>query len=228
MTTITTNDYVSSLSSSSSSKTTKETGSQDMDMEDFLTLLTAQLEMQDPFEPMDNTQMVEQMATISQVSGTSEMNDKLSDISTTLDGMSDSLSASRISDAASWVGKSMLVSSDIATPDRYGVYGGEVTLTNDAENLTIDLVDSQGNVVKSFDMDQKSAGETASFYWDGTDQAGNSIDAQALQVVVNGTSGASISTWAAIAGVQSPADASSARLITAIGEFSPSDAKKLS
>jgi flagellar basal-body rod modification protein FlgD len=37
-----------------------------------------------------------------------------------------------------------------------------------------------------------------------------------------------MSTWAAIAGVQSPADASSAKLITAIGQFSPSDAKRLS
>src|SRR3546814_4997421 len=67
-----------------------------------------------------------------------------------------------------------------------------------------------------------------SFYWDGKDAEGNAIDSQALQVVVRGAETSSVSTWAAIAGVQSPADSSTATLITPIGEFSPSDAQKLS
>lgn len=225
MTTIA-NDYVSSLSSSSS--TVKSTGSSTLDQSSFLTLLTAQLKMQDPFEPMDNTQMVAQMATFSQVTGIAEMNQSLSDISSLLGGVSDSLSATRISDAANWIGKSMLVSGDIVTPDRYGVYGGEVTLASDADDLSIDLVDADGNVVKTIEIGAKSAGETAAFYWDGVGEDGSTIDSQALQVVVNGGTASSISTWAAIAGVQSPADASSAKLITALGQFSPSDAKKLS
>src|SRR3546814_4536568 len=76
--------------------------------------------------------------------------------------------------------------------------------------------------------DLKAEGETATFYWDGKDAEGNAIDSQALQVVVRGAETSSVSTWAAIAGVQSPADPSTATLITPIGEFSPSDAQKLS
>lgn len=220
------NDYISSLSNPASG--IKTAGSSKLDQSSFLTLMTAQLKMQDPFEPMDNTQMVAQMATFSQATGISEMNQSLGKIAGMLDGMAGSLSASRISDAANWIGKSMLVSSDIATPDRFGVYGGEVKLGQAATDLSIDLVDASGNVVKTIDIGQKAAGATVPFYWDGTDDAGNMIDSQALQVVVKGSTASSISTWAAIAGVQSPADASSARLITAIGEFSPSDAKKLS
>ena len=220
------NDYISSLSNPTSG--IKTAGSSKLDQSSFLTLMTAQLKMQDPFEPMDNTQMVAQMATFSQATGISEMNQSLGKIAGMLDSMAGSLSASRISDAANWIGKSMLVSSDIATPDRFGIYGGEVKLGQAATDLSIDLVDAGGNVVKTIEIGQKAAGATVPFYWDGTDDAGNAIDSQALQVVVKGGTAPSISTWAAIAGVQSPADASSARLITAIGEFSPSDAKKLS
>ena len=36
---------------------------------DFLKLMTTQLQNQDPFAPMDNTAMVEQMAQFSQVTG---------------------------------------------------------------------------------------------------------------------------------------------------------------
>ncbi|MCF8707430.1 flagellar hook assembly protein FlgD [Rhizorhapis sp. SPR117] len=225
MTTIA-NDYVSTLASSTS--TTNAKGSNVMDQSSFLTLMTAQLKMQDPFSPMDNTQMVAQMAQFSQVAGISEMNASLSNISNSIGSLSSSLSGSRISDAANWIGMSMLVNSDIATPDRYGVYGGEVTLAQDTDALSIDLTDANGNIVKSFDIGAKSKGDTVPFYWDGKDANGNTIDSQALQVVVNGGTTSSMSTWAAIAGVQSPADASSAKLITAIGQFSPSDAKRLS
>lgn len=221
MTTIA-NDYISSLTTRSTG--VKATGSDQMDQSSFLTLMTAQLKMQDPFAPMDNTQMVAQMATFSQVAGISEMNASLADIS----GKLDNLSGSRISDAASWIGMSMLVDGNISTPDRYGVYGGEITVAQNTDNLSIDLVDAQGNVVKTIDAGQKSAGDKVAFYWDGKDADGNAIDSQALQVAVNGANSSAISTWATIAGVQSPADASSAKLITAIGEFSPSDAQRLS
>ena len=42
-----------------------------LDQGDFLQLLTAQLKNQDPFAPMDNTQMVAQMAQFSSVAGIS-------------------------------------------------------------------------------------------------------------------------------------------------------------
>ena len=40
-----------------------------MDQTDFLRLMTTQLTTQDPFNPVDNTQMVAQMAQFSQVAG---------------------------------------------------------------------------------------------------------------------------------------------------------------
>src|ERR1051326_2209847 len=58
--------------------------SQQMDQSDFLQLMTAQLKNQDPFAPVDNSQMVAQMAQFSSLAGISEMNSTLKAISSRL------------------------------------------------------------------------------------------------------------------------------------------------
>jgi len=59
---------------------------QQMGQSDFLRLMTAQLSQQDPFNPVDNQQMVAQMAQFSSLAGISETN-------TTLQTISDQLTA---------------------------------------------------------------------------------------------------------------------------------------
>ena len=54
---------------------------------DFLKLLTTQLQQQDPFSPVDNTEMLAQMAQFSALAGTSEMNATLADIAAKLDAL---------------------------------------------------------------------------------------------------------------------------------------------
>lgn len=47
---------------------------------DFLALMTTQLQQQDPFEPVDNKEMIAQMAQFSSLAGISRMNDTLTSI----------------------------------------------------------------------------------------------------------------------------------------------------
>ena len=54
---------------------------QQLDQSDFLRLMTAQLSQQDPFNPVDNQQMVAQMAQFSSLAGVSETNTTLKSIS---------------------------------------------------------------------------------------------------------------------------------------------------
>ena len=136
---------------------TKPVGS--MDQNDFLRLMTTQLTTQDPFNPMDNTQMVAQMAQFSQVAGIAEMNQSLQRIASSLVG-------SRLSDAASWIGHSMLVESDIATPLRDGTYAGEFSLPEGADSVTISFQDANGAVVHTETMGAQQAGNVA-VAWDG-------------------------------------------------------------
>lgn len=54
---------------------------------DFLKLLTVQLQQQDPFEPVDNKEMLAQMAQFSQLSASSETTSVLEQISAKLDAL---------------------------------------------------------------------------------------------------------------------------------------------
>lgn len=55
--------------------------------EDFFRLLTTQMQLQDPFDPVDNKEMLAQMAEFSSLAGISDMGETLSAISAKLDAM---------------------------------------------------------------------------------------------------------------------------------------------
>lgn len=57
----------------------------DLGQADFFRLLTVQIQQQDPFDPVDNNQMLAQMAQFTSLSGISEMGDTLEQISAKLD-----------------------------------------------------------------------------------------------------------------------------------------------
>ena len=52
---------------------------------DFLRLLTVQMQQQDPFDPVDNKEMLAQMAQFSSLAGVADTNKALADISDKLD-----------------------------------------------------------------------------------------------------------------------------------------------
>lgn len=54
---------------------------------DFLRLLTVQLQQQDPFEPVDNSQMLAQMAQFTSLASATKSNDTLQQISDKLDAL---------------------------------------------------------------------------------------------------------------------------------------------
>ena len=62
-------------------------GMDELGQGDFLRLLTVQLQQQDPFEPVDNTEMLAQMAQFSSLAGTAETNAMLERIADKLDQM---------------------------------------------------------------------------------------------------------------------------------------------
>ena len=171
-------------------------------------------------EPVNNAELVSQMATITNSSGIAEMNTSLASIKA-------QLADNRIGDAAGWIGRSMLVQSNIAAPDATGMYAGQITLPAATSAASVDLVDSSGNVVKTIDLGAQNSGDVT-FYWDGKDDTGATVSSSALQVKVNGATPSRVATWATIAAVQSPADGSSTKLITALGSYSPTDALSLS
>lgn len=193
-----------------------------MNQSDFLRLMTTQLTTQDPFNPMDNTQMVAQMAQFSQVAGIAEMNQSLRTIAAGLGG-------SRLSDAASWIGRAMLVESEVATPLRDGSYAGEFNLEAASDQVTVNLVDANGAIVHTEQLGRREGGPVA-FAWDGRDATGNAAASGPLRVVVTAAGAATnptTSTWTMIGGIQSPSAGGESRLVTGLGLLAPSAAIRL-
>ncbi|WP_076071902.1 flagellar hook assembly protein FlgD [Sphingomonas montana] len=210
-----------SIANTAAAKTAK---SSTLDQSSFLKLMTTQLKTQDPFSPVDNTQMVAQMAQFSSVAGISEMN-------TSLSAIKESLSASRIGDAASWIGRNALVATDTATPLSDGRYAGEIALPDDASAVTLDLIDGNGTVVHSRALGEQNAG-TVGFSWDGkaadgTPAAGGPLTIRVSARGPDGAIAATTASWAAIGGVQSPAGGATTRLVTPLGLIAPDAALKL-
>jgi flagellar basal-body rod modification protein FlgD len=63
----------------------KGTGLGSLGSGDFLKLMTVQMQQQDPLNPVDQKEMLAQMAQFSSLAGTTEMGDTLKAISTKLD-----------------------------------------------------------------------------------------------------------------------------------------------
>jgi len=60
---------------------------------DFLRLMTVQMQQQDPFDPVDQKEMLAQMAQFSSLAGTAQMGETLKDIAAKLDALAASQTA---------------------------------------------------------------------------------------------------------------------------------------
>lgn len=99
----------------------------EFDTELFMKLMTAQLTHQDPFEPMSNSELYDNISKMANVDSMDKMNDKLSVMNTNMDAMN----------AASLVGKSVVASSlDTGNPVTGKVT--KVAVTDAGYVLTID------------------------------------------------------------------------------------------
>lgn len=128
----------------------------------FLTLLTAQLQNQDPLNPMDNAELTSQMAQISTVTGISQLN-------TTMEWLSYNLSSLQSTQATSLLGRQAMVSGDLISLDQ-GQAEGAYQLPAAASKAEVVVTNSSGTEVDRFSLNGLSAG-THTFSWDGKEGA---------------------------------------------------------
>lgn len=125
----------------------------------FLKLLVAQLNNQDPLNPMDNAQMTTQMTQISTVSGIEQLNATLKNMADQYSAMQAIQGTSLIGRHAMVEGSSLYISGDAAQ--------GAIELDQAATNVTVDIVGTNGAVIDSIDLGALGAGQHA-FGWDAT------------------------------------------------------------
>lgn len=157
--------------------TTNVVNGNDLGQEDFYTLLTTQLSMQDPLNPTTNEDMIAQMTTFSMAEGITELGDKM-------DQLTASMTSNQALEASSLVGRDVLVNSSVSYSDGNG-FDGQVPIQSNAQSVVIRITDEQGAVVRSFSMGDQAAG-MMDFKWDGKDADGNALPEGKYQVNATG------------------------------------------
>lgn len=76
---------INSITSASAAPAAAPVGRQMLGQADFIRLMTTQMKLQDPLEPVDNKEMIAQMAQFSSLSGIETINATLRTISGQLD-----------------------------------------------------------------------------------------------------------------------------------------------
>lgn len=155
--------YMTALSSSeieayNATSNTAKNGMDPAESQDrFLKLLVAQLNNQDPMNPMDNAQMTTQMAQINTVSGIQEMNK-------TLKGMAEQFTASQSMQGVSLAGHDVLVAGNSLTVTD-GKAQGSFDLSSSATSVKVDVLGKTGEVLATVPLGAMSAGRQ-SFTWE--------------------------------------------------------------
>ncbi|WP_329742652.1 flagellar hook assembly protein FlgD [Dyella sp. A6] len=165
MTTINTNSTASTSSGSSVSSALSSTMSQ----ADFLKLMTAQLQAQDPTNPVNNSQFVSQMAQFSQLSATQKLD---TDLTTLSNNVSSATQTNQMLSSSNLLDRSVLVPSSNLAYSGSAMNGG-VQVTS-AGPVTVQIADSAGNVVRTIQLGTQNAG-MSNFSWDGKDDNGNAL-----------------------------------------------------
>ncbi|MCW5322846.1 flagellar hook assembly protein FlgD [Verminephrobacter aporrectodeae subsp. tuberculatae] len=146
--------------------------------ERFLKLLVAQLNNQDPMNPLDNAQMTSQIAQISTVSGIEQLNQ-------TVQGMAAQFGALQFMQGAALVGRSVLSEgSALAVAGKTGKGGFEIAAP--ATNVQVEVLTPGGRLLERLDLGAQAAGRH-SFEWDASRYPN---ERGALQFRVTATAGA--------------------------------------
>jgi flagellar basal-body rod modification protein FlgD len=172
------NGTSSSSGASSSTSSTSSTSASSL-QNTFLQLLVAQLQNQDPTNPMDSSQMTSQLAQINTVSGISQLN-------TTLSSLSTQLSAGQSSQAALLIGSTVLAPGSTTTVASGKAASFGVQLTNAVSDLQVVIKNSAGTIVGTVDLGKQSAG-TIPVGWTPTDSSGNALPDGTYSISAVGT-----------------------------------------
>jgi flagellar basal-body rod modification protein FlgD len=139
-----------------------------VDKDGFLKLLIAQMQNQDPFEPMENAEMMSQMAEFSTLEQLQNINGNLTS------GLQwDLLFNQTINNtmATSLIGREIEATGNVLILGESGDAALRYELPEFAKDVTIQILDGSGNIVYTEHRTNVDAG-TRDWRWDGTDESG--------------------------------------------------------
>jgi len=176
---------VSGINSGTTGTSTTNASGQVLGEDDFLKMLVAQLQNQDPLNPLQGADFAAQLAQFSSL-------DQLTQINTQLSNLASSLSSTNNSQVVSLIGDEV-----VANGSSVAVSGASTSLaynlSQNAQQGTIKIYDSQGNLVDTLALGQQQAGNntmnwntsnvspgTYTFTISATDSSGNPVSATTM------------------------------------------------
>ena len=152
-----------------STTTTQEVEDQSvLGKDDFMTLLLVELQNQDPTEPMDSEKILTQTSQLASLESAENTNKALEDLAA-------SLTASQNFSSISAIGKTADLGSNAIAHDEGSTSSFEVYFPQDIQNGTIEILNSEGQIVGTMPVEANDAG-TYQFDWDGTLTGGAAAD----------------------------------------------------
>lgn len=146
--------------------------------EDFLALMTTQLQNQDPLKPLESGDFLGQIASFSTVSGIGELNDSF-------EGFAQSMQSDQALRGSALVGRSVLVPSSLGNLTAGESITGQINVADPVPDLKVQIFNEAGVAVRTIEMGP-AAGYT-NFAWDGLDNDGQALPSGTYQYKASGT-----------------------------------------
>ncbi|MBK1673452.1 flagellar hook capping protein [Ectothiorhodospira shaposhnikovii] len=153
---------IDSLGLSGSSRS--ETRRDELGQAEFFKLMITQLQYQDPLDPADSGEFLGQLAQFATVNGIAELQQSF-------DSIANTMKANQALQAASMVGREVLIPAELAYLGEEGWVRGGVDLETSVDSLNIGIYNEAGELVNQVQLGAQASG-LKSFYWNGLDSNG--------------------------------------------------------
>jgi flagellar basal-body rod modification protein FlgD len=163
----------------------------EMGKDDFLMLLVAQLRFQDPLNPMDNTEFVSQLAQFRALEGSANIEAAVKGLDTSFQ---DSLAAQNASAnsmastaAVSLIGKTARM--QVENIKWYASAGEKINIPvyiGGNPDATVEILDANENVIRTFQASGKDEENTVNLVWDGMTDKGSRAPAGTYTIHIVG------------------------------------------
>ena len=123
----------------------------------FLKLLVAQMQNQDPLNPMDNAQVTSQMAQIQSVNGIEKLN-------RSVEGLGSQFAQMSALQGAALVGRDVIVPGNRLVSNDEGLVQGGFELSGPADSVKVEVLNAGGRVIDTIDLGAQPSGRHG-FEW---------------------------------------------------------------
>lgn len=194
----------------SSSSTSSSTTSSSLTTTDFLTLIVTQLKNQNPLDPTDTTEFMNQLVSYASYDQQQQMNSSLSSLVSSMNSL-------LASNGIGYIGQTVEAAGDTTTlSDGQASWG--YSLSSTASDVTINITDQSGKTVYTTTGDTASGSHT--FTWDGrTNSGGTAADGDyTICVSATNASGSSVLNYTTVIGKVTGVDSTSGTAQLLIGD----------